>query len=260
MLGEILYKRYFILTTVFVLLTEIAIAQVEGRTRIVAQTPALNTKIYGIGVGAFLHDPKYDGDTTTTVVNGLNLELMGVGFIGPLVFSHPIVPKDMRHEQVFSIVDSLISVTKNNAFYKINGINLSLFGTAGENISINGLNVSGISSITSITNGMSLAFWMNMSAVMNGVSIGMFNRSLDQRGIQMGLFNISQKAKGLQIGLWHNMNSIMDGVSIGIFNLSLEHNGLQVGIINKSERTKGIQIGLWNENEKRSLPFINWNF
>jgi hypothetical protein len=23
---------------------------------------------------------------------------------------------------------------------------------------------------------------------------------------------------------------------------------------------KGAQIGLWNKNQKRSLPFINWNF
>jgi hypothetical protein len=36
--------------------------------------------------------------------------------------------------------------------------------------------------------------------------------------------------------------------------------GVQIALFNSSMNFKGIQIGLWNKNQKRSLPFINWNF
>jgi len=36
--------------------------------------------------------------------------------------------------------------------------------------------------------------------------------------------------------------------------------GLQIGLVNKSQKIKGVQIGLWNKSDKRSLPFLNFQF
>lgn len=76
-------------------------------------------------------------------------------------------------------------------------------------------------------------------------------------------------------GLWC-MVTVMDGVCItGLFNRigefrglaigslgnsSIKGTGLQIGLVNKCKHLKGVQIGLWNENSKRKLPLINWNF
>ncbi|MBO9634215.1 MAG: hypothetical protein J7578_13955 [Chitinophagaceae bacterium] len=76
-------------------------------------------------------------------------------------------------------------------------------------------------------------------------------------------------------GLWC-MLTVMDGVCItGLYNRieqfrglaiasfgnsSIKGTGLQIGLVNKCKHLKGVQIGLWNENSKRKLPLINWNF
>jgi hypothetical protein len=53
----------------------------------------------------------------------------------------------------------------------------------------------------------------------------------------------------------------MKGVSVAPFaNFGKKCRGLQIGAFNKCDDFKGIQIGWWNENEKRKLPLINWNF
>jgi hypothetical protein len=53
----------------------------------------------------------------------------------------------------------------------------------------------------------------------------------------------------------------MNGVQLGgLANFSKKMDGLQIALFNKSENFRGLQIGLWNVNQKRKLPFINWNF
>ena len=96
----------------------------------------------------------------------------------------------------------------------------------------NGLVISCFGTYTSVTNGINISPWMATSHEINGLSCNL-------------LWNFAVK---------------VNGVSIGIFNSSLFMKGLQIGLINKAILLKGIQIGLWNKNEKRSLPFINWNF
>ena len=100
---------------------------------------------------------------------------------------------------------------------------------------IDGLNLSipGFSNVNSKINGLSLTPLTICTGEINGVSIS-------------GITNCS-----------YNMN----GVSIcGIYNSSNKVNGIQIGLFNRAKRLRGIQIGLWNKNEKRSLPFINWQF
>jgi len=96
-------------------------------------------------------------------------------------------------------------------------------------------------------------------------------------GLQIALFNMSPtKMNGIEIHLTGSYYSYVNGLSVGIFgnkrkrlnglgmsligNFDTEVNGVQIGLFNTTNKLKGIQIGLWNKNEKRSLPFVNWNF
>ena len=100
---------------------------------------------------------------------------------------------------------------------------------------INGLQLSLINMEPTVTNGLEITVSSNIStyAVTNGVSVSPF-------------FN-----------LHHEMN----GVSVAPFaNVGQKCRGIQIGLYNKCKDFRGIQIGMWNENGKRKLPLINWNF
>jgi len=100
---------------------------------------------------------------------------------------------------------------------------------------INGLQLSLINMEPTVTNGLEVNVSSNINtyAVTNGVSVSpFFNLHHEMKGVSAApLANIGHKCRGLQIGLY-----------------------------NKCEDFRGIQIGGWNENGKRKLPFINWNF
>ena len=100
---------------------------------------------------------------------------------------------------------------------------------------INGVQVSIINMEPTVTNGLELNVSSNIgaSSVINGVSISpLYNFHHTSNGFVISpLANISQKCRGLQIALF---NSCKD--------------------------SKGLQIGFWNVNQKRKLPFVNWNF
>jgi hypothetical protein len=71
---------------------------------------------------------------------------------------------------------------------------------------------------------------------------------------------MGQKVNGVSINLLWNLYKEINGVSIGFVNQTATTRGLQIGVVNRTNKLKGIQLGLWNKNEKRALPFINWNF
>lgn len=180
--------------------------------------PNLEAEINGIGLGIGIQSLKYESDTLTTVVNGLNVELLGVGLLLPMVGSDPLLPYNMRGEDLNEErLDSLINSLEDKRPYQINGVALSLGGLAGHEIDMNGLNLSGLNTFTSSLNGFSASLLMNFTGRMRGVSIGVINKTLETKGVQIGL-------------------------------------------VTHTERLDGVQIGLWNRNEKRALPFFNWNF
>jgi len=96
----------------------------------------------------------------------------------------------------------------------------------------NGLLISPLGTFTDRVNGISLSCWMSMGKNINGVS-----------------FNL----------LW-NLYERINGVTIGFLNYVADTRGIQIGLINKTRRLNGVQLGIWNQNEKRSLPIVNWNF
>ncbi|MBZ0242738.1 MAG: hypothetical protein K8F24_05955 [Bacteroidales bacterium] len=104
--------------------------------------------------------------------------------------------------------------------------------TALKRVIHNGLLVSLTGTFSDQVNGISISGWMSLGNTINGISIN---------------------------PLW-NLYFRINGLSISLFNSTIETKGTQIGLINKTLKLKGIQIGIWNKNEKRSLPFINWNF
>ena len=98
-----------------------------------------------------------------------------------------------------------------------------------------GLNIAGAGTEVFYLKGFSAA------VLTNKVYIG--------QGAQIGGFNDFKQFTGFQLGLYNDLE-----------NKSESFTGLQIGLINKTKKLRGVQIGLFNKNERRSLPFINWNF
>lgn len=192
-----------------------------------------STKINGLSAG-FCSTFKIND----VVVNGINFELLGFGFFGPLFPQSPI--RQINHEAKKKFLSDTVQI-------KINGINLSPSGSICDG-NINGLNMNGISSKFNVTNGLNIAAYANFSNVLNGCQFAFI-------GNDVVFFN------GIQCAFLTNSSQVeSNGLQVSAINSSNKVNGVQLGIVNMAESLKGIQIGLWNKNQKRSLPFINWCF
>lgn len=190
-----------------------------------------NIRIHGISIG-FLTDNVNQGKTLT---NGLRLELLGLGFLSPIMPGSTVVNSEEDYDAALA----------RGINQKVNGINLCTTGTIG-NCHINGLTVGGVGQSMLKVNGVSLSGLMNLVQKQNGLMIAMFNDAFFMNGAQMGFSNKAHFAKGLQVAA---LNNYADDCK-----------GLQVGLINKSIHLKGLQFGLWNVNQKRKLPIVNWCF
>lgn len=202
---------------IIVLLTIHVNGQIKKTRPLLWVIPSIDTRINGLAGGLIINSLKDTDSALTTVVNGLSIELIGVGFFLPLVQSSPIYFESDDFYLNDNNLDSIVR-SYNYPKYRINGMSISGGGIGGHDININGLNLSGINTLTGKMNGLSVCVLMNISGVVNGVSIG------------------------------------------GLINNSLQSKGLQIGLFNRTTRLRGFQIGLLNQNEKRSMPIINWNF
>ncbi|WP_144429001.1 LA_2272 family surface repeat-containing protein [Chryseobacterium sp. StRB126] len=100
---------------------------------------------------------------------------------------------------------------------------------------INGVQLSLINMEPSVTNGLEINVSSNINtyAITNGMAVS-------------PLYNLHHKIKGVSVAPFANVGQ--------------KCRGLQIGLYNSCKDFRGIQIGAWNENGKRKLPFINWNF
>lgn len=189
-------------------------AQSMKERRVAWIIPAIATRINGLAGGLIINSLKYEGDSLTTVVNGVCIEVLGLGVVVPL--AEPIF---WEHDSIYQNIIKRDSIFENyyKIKYKINGLSLSPGGLGGRDIALNGLNISVLNTLTGKVNGASFCFLFNYSGVVNGISAAIFNGTLQTKG-------------------------------------------LQIGIINHTTKLRGFQLGLWNKNEKRSLPFVNWNW
>ncbi|WP_313000089.1 hypothetical protein [Chryseobacterium gleum] len=100
---------------------------------------------------------------------------------------------------------------------------------------INGLQLSIINMEPTVTNGLEINVSSNINtyAVTNGMSVSPF-------------FNVHHEIKGVSVA--------------PLANIGQKCRGIQIGLYNQCKDFRGIQIGGWNENGRRKLPLINWNF
>ncbi|WP_299113380.1 LA_2272 family surface repeat-containing protein [uncultured Winogradskyella sp.] len=97
----------------------------------------------------------------------------------------------------------------------------------------------------------------------NGIRFGIaFLDPAIINGLELNLTGgFDTQINGVSITPLVNKHFKVNGLSVALLgNFDTQVKGIQIGLFNKCNNLKGIQIGLWNKNEKRSLPFINWNF
>ncbi|SER36855.1 LA_2272 family surface repeat-containing protein [Pedobacter rhizosphaerae] len=191
-----------------------------------------NAEITGISVGLFSGMNDKQVNTTT---NGLRLEFVGLGVLFPLV------PKSPLSENDSLIANSGVEFTE-----KINGINISGTGTICADCIVNGITIGTVSQYLYASNGATISLLMTVIDRQNGVQLSAFNESHLLKGVQVGVSNYSLFVNGLQVGV--------------IGNYARKIHGIQIGFFNKTANLKGMQVGIWNINQKRKMPFINWNF
>jgi hypothetical protein len=206
-----------------------------------------DVSIHGVSVGLFTFP--VNADLRNTQTNGLRLELIGFGFMMPLMPKSPVVSTEKAYQEEL----------KKGFSESVNGISLSATGSTC-NCLVNGLVIGGLGQINTTVNGLSAVLFFNFAQKHNGFMLGLLNETYEMNGLQAGLSAMAYKSQGLQIGALGSGSETMEGLQIGTMTQADSLVGLQIGLYNRSKKTKGLQIGLWNKNEKRQLPFINWNF
>jgi hypothetical protein len=164
----------------------------------------------------------FNSEPRHTNTNGIKLELIGIGMLIPIAPRSPIVETD----------SAFAALNNEPLSERINGLNLSTSGTLCH----------------CLTNGLAAGFIAQINFQVNGISTAV-------------MMNFSQKHNGIMAAAHLNDAYYMNGLQVALFgNSANELKGVQIGVLNKANKLKGIQIGLWNVNQKRKLPFINWNF
>ena len=187
-------------------------------------------EINGLAIGLFTGCLKEQVEDRQ-VINGLDIEILGSGFIFPLAGGYDATGNAFFYKGWEQVEVDTVVVFKTI----INGLSLAGIGLAGENLRVNGISVAGLFSMTGKVNGLALGGFLTVKhRMVNGISIGGYFR------------NESIQIKGIQIG--------------GFFNAAKRVRGVQIGLYNRTKSLKGVQIGLWNKSEKRALPFLNVQF
>jgi len=190
-----------------------------------------NVNIYGISVGLITPNDSMQNVRS----NGIRIEALGLGILFGFMGNDPIAKNEDEFQKKMS----------GRLFEKINGLNLSATGTLCD-CAVNGFSAGLVGQLGRQVNGVSLSM-INLFQLHNGLQMGSINGAYSMNGVQMAAFiNSAIKAKGLQICL--------------LSNSAEKATGLQVALFNKAQQLKGVQIGLWNVNQRRKLPFVNWNF
>lgn len=231
-----------------------------------------STNVHGLSIGAF----SMGGHPDSHLTNGVKIEALGVGLIMPLIPKSPTARDSTQ----------FLDLTSPPYSEKVNGISISVSGAANHS-RVNGFLIGGMGQISTKVNGIAICAMLNFVQITNGLMISGANEAFIMNGAQLGVHNGAHYLKGFQIGAFNTVNrgngvqiaalsaskefhglqigALVEteegsGVQIGVYNKTQTFSGVQIGIYNQCRDQKGIQIGLWNVNQRRRLPFINWNF
>ncbi|WP_294824766.1 hypothetical protein [uncultured Flavobacterium sp.] len=215
-----------------------------------------DSDIYGIsfGVGS---DTYMDSDHVSVRSNGIRIEPVSQALLFfTLIFPidrvrYPDTPKEIKEFEKKipnEVINGLNLSCGTNAFADVNGITVSAFVQSLRQT--NGVSLSGAYSHSFRSNGLQAALGGTTAVYSNGVIISPVVTMVHEgNGLQVAFSNDYDKFTGLQVGAIN-----------GAYGKAESFEGLQIGLFNNAKKLKGIQIGLINKNEKRILPFFNWNF
>ncbi len=132
---------------------------------------------------------------------------------------------------------------------KAAGLQLALFAPIQvfpENYNIYGLRLNLIYGINQDLRGLDLGMFNVGRGLMEGLQVGLANRTAELSGMQLGLLNFTGASEGgFQLGLMNYAHEFA-GLQLGPINFAKDVNGAQIGVINICETTAGAQIGLIN--------------
>lgn len=198
-------------------------------------THETNVDIVGLAFG--LSQDNFKDQSSLVRSYGIRLE------VNPFSFLYFLVPRT----PISRNMESYEKMMKSTIYKKTYGLNISTGSFEDQD-----------------TYGISLTGFMHYSRKNNGISIaGMTNSVERANGIVIGFGgNEIRKGNGIMISsAWGNYADQFNGVQISMENqITGKGRGIQIGLWNVAKNFRGIQLGLWNENDKRSLPLINWQF
>ncbi len=159
---------------------------------------------------------------------------------------------------------------------RINGLSIGLCLNSYDSIEINGLNIeilggwvgspSFIAEKTkySDTAKTKREYYKKYIQKINGITLATIEgvNNAQVNGITISPFdNLANEVNGVGLAILANGSQFFNGLELAVFaNVASRGRGIQIAAINTCYDFRGIQIGLWNKNDKRSLPFINWQF
>ncbi len=157
---------------------------------VIGFVPTIADHVYGIAIGP-VGSEAICKPNNIKYSHGLNIQLPGQG-IFQLLNLKPFSFTNLQE----SSNDDWVS---NTAVHS--GLIISVLGTW--TTKINGVAISGLSSLGRIVNGVTLNLIWNRYEQINGIAISAVNHSACLNGISIGLINKTKKLKGIQIGLWN---------------------------------------------------------
>jgi len=244
--------------------------------------PLRNEAVYGICLTPIGFREHYNA-----VVNGLNLEVLGIGTAYTIRPDFALSGMDGS----FASMDTIPEVYN----FQVNGVSLGSgfvqrgvlngIGVGGGLIGkLNGISV-GVVNLMYRANGLVIGAVVNQIAEMRGLEIAFFNGvrfrmrgvqlallgnvvstsipalvnpiledslSNEERGLiglQVGYVNVvSYSASGMQIGFLNRVHGKLEGIQMGFDNMGNTLQGMQISVAENRCRTlQGVQIGFFNE-------------
>ena len=160
-------------------------------------TPNNVEVINGLAIGLYADNCKHARylELDTLKINGLNLELNPFGWVAIMNPQNNAPHRDSL-DFYLEYLEPMIENT-------INGISINATCNIDED-KINGLNLVLMINTIDEIHGVSIAGLSNFSYRMRGVMISsLSNGTTDGKGLQIGLFNRAVHYRGVQIGLWN---------------------------------------------------------
>jgi len=229
--------------------------------------PLQNKAVYGVCFTPLGFREHYNA-----VVNGLNLEVLGIG-TASIIPPGPALAALSPMDRFFPSMDTLPEVYN----FQVNGVSLGSgfvqrgvlngIGVGGGLIGkLNGISV-GVVNVMYRAHGLVIGALVNQIAEMRGLEIAFFNAvRFRMRGVQLALLgnvvstsisalgdpiledSLSNEERGLiglQVGGYNIVSYSALGLQIGFLNrVHGKHEGIQMGFVNEGKVLRGMQISV----------------